>query len=126
MMKPDALARAISSAVVLSVRYSVIKGAKRDFGGSAAAIRSRYADAAATVVTGGVRLGMTTARLNTLAVAPTTERMRSPSRRCTCQSSGRVIVSVGAVIGRACFLCDYRAPATADRPALACIGQFEI
>jgi hypothetical protein len=44
-------------------------------------MRSRYAAAAATVVTGGVRFGITTARANVLAVAPTTERIISPSRR---------------------------------------------
>jgi len=65
---PLALARRISSAGVLSVRYSAISGSKRNPAGSAATIRSRYACAAAVVVTGGFRLGMTIARANCCAV----------------------------------------------------------
>src|SRR6266536_650458 len=41
---------------------------------------------------------MTTARAKTRAVAATTDRISSPSRKCRCQSSGRVSVSVVAVI----------------------------
>ena len=47
-----------------------------------------------TVVTGGVRLGMMTARPKCLAVCGTTDRMAAPSRTCRCQSSGRVMVRV--------------------------------
>src|SRR5271169_748715 len=107
MTKPLRRAWAISATAVLSVRYRVSRGAKRDPGGNAAAIRSRYAAAAATVVTGGSRLGMTTARPNTRAVAPTTERIGSPSRKWRCQSSGRVIVSVVTVIWSPRYRCDY-------------------
>ena len=47
---------------------------------------------AATVVTGGFRFGITIARANCRAVQGATASSMSPSRRCTCQSSGRRIV----------------------------------
>src|SRR5947208_2892205 len=108
MMNPDARACATSSSVVASVRYSVIKGANREPRGNAAAMRSRYAHAAATVVIGGWRLGMITARPKTLAVEPMTERMSSPSRTCKCQSSGRVIVKAAAFMGNRLWRHDYK------------------
>src|ERR1700682_1282447 len=46
---------------------------------------------------GGFRFGITIARANCRAVAPTTEAMSSPSRRCACQSSGRVIEIVSDI-----------------------------
>ena len=57
--------------------------------GTAARIRSRYASAAAVVVTGGERLGIATALANRAAVAGTTSASTAPSRKCACQSSGR-------------------------------------
>ena len=44
--------------------------------------------AAATVVIGGRRLGITIARANWAAVAGATACSIAPSRRCTCQSTG--------------------------------------
>lgn len=44
-------------------------------------MRWRYATAAATVVIGGTRLGITIARENTLAVLGATARSMAPSRR---------------------------------------------
>ena len=44
----------------------------------------------ATVVTGGFRFGITIARANWRAVCAATSARPMPSRRCTCQSSGRV------------------------------------
>src|SRR5258706_4796800 len=55
-------------------------------------MRSRYAFAFFTSTTGGSRFGITMARANSRAVAPTTSAIAFPSRRCACQSSGRVIV----------------------------------
>jgi hypothetical protein len=55
-------------------------------------MRWRYAAAAATVVTGGARLGMTMARANWRAVNSATASSIAPSRRWTCQSSGRRMV----------------------------------
>ena len=57
-------------------------------------MRSRYARAASTVATGGLRFGITIARANCRAVNATTLSSAAPSRRWRCQSSGRVIVSV--------------------------------
>src|SRR5262245_5876982 len=57
-------------------------------------MRSRYARAASTVATGGLRLGITIARANCRAVNATTLSSAAPSRRWRCQSSGRMIVSV--------------------------------
>ena len=92
---PESFARLTSSGDVLSVRYSVINGVKSAIpeAAQAAKMRSRYALAAATVVTGGRRFGMTIARRNTFAVAPITADSAGPSRRCRCQSSGRVSVT---------------------------------
>ena len=61
-------------------------------GGTAARIRSRYASAAAVVVTGGERFGIATARANRRTVAGTTSASTAPSRKCACQSSGLVSV----------------------------------
>src|SRR5207248_5294812 len=57
-------------------------------------MRSRYPRAAATSVTGGTRFGMTIARANWRAVHGNTVRSIAPSRKWTCQSSGRRIVIV--------------------------------
>jgi hypothetical protein len=50
------------------------------------------------VVTGGIRLGMMMALAKCCAVCGTTSRMAAPSRRCRCQSSGVVMVSVAALL----------------------------
>src|SRR2546426_5809987 len=55
-------------------------------------MRSRYAAASAVLVTGGLRLGITTARANTRAVWGSTLASVAPSRRCRWASSGRVSV----------------------------------
>src|SRR2546428_12232865 len=55
-------------------------------------MRSRYAAASAVLVTGGLRLGITTARANTRAVWGSTLASAAPSRRCRWASSGRVSV----------------------------------
>jgi hypothetical protein len=91
---PEAFARSISCGGVESVRYSVISGWKVLPAGRAARIRWRYACASAVVVIGGFRLGITMARPNCAAVNAATEARAGPSRRCTCQSSGRRRVSV--------------------------------
>src|SRR2546429_3603013 len=62
-------------------------------------MRSRYPRAAATSVTGGTRLGMTIARANWRAVHGNTACSIAPSRKWTCQSSGRRIVIVSGVGG---------------------------
>ena len=49
--------------------------------------------ARAAVVTGGFKLGMITARPNWRAVCGNTADKASASRKCKCQSSGRVRVS---------------------------------
>ena len=88
---PAALASRMVSAVVLSVRYRVIRGWK-SVPRAAARMRSLYAMAALASVTGGTRLGMMIARPKQAAVAGTTSFRMSPSRTCRCQSSGRVMV----------------------------------
>src|SRR5690606_41782194 len=70
-------------------------------------MRSRYAPAIATLVTGGLRLGMITARANCLAANGATLASCAPSRRCRCQSSGRVIVSVDMMARRSKGLTGY-------------------
>jgi len=70
---PTCFAATTSSGVVLSVRYTVIRGVKLVvvllfWGGMAASIRDLYSKAAAAVVTGGTRLGMMTALANVEAV----------------------------------------------------------
>ena len=80
-----------SAGAIESVRYAVIRGVNSRSAGHAALMRSRYARAAATVVTGGRRLGITIARRKRRAVWATTCVSISPSRRCTCQSSGAMI-----------------------------------
>src|SRR3546814_4881426 len=55
-------------------------------------IRSRWAAALAMSGTGGGRFGITIARANWRAVHGSTSRSIAPSRRWTCQSSGRAIV----------------------------------
>ena len=96
-----ALARAISSGGVLSVRYSVISGWKRDAlpaGGQDALDGSRSACAA--VVTGGFRFGITIGARELRCAVRHTEASAAPSRRCRCQSSGRVIsMRVGVMAG---------------------------
>src|SRR5207248_4765803 len=62
-------------------------------------MRSRYPRAAATSVTGGTRFGMTIARANWRAVRGNTACSIAPSRKWTCQSSGRRIVIVSGVGG---------------------------
>src|SRR5512134_1601672 len=62
--------------------------------GNAARMRLRYSSASAVVVTGGRRFGITMARANWRAVCGRTAASAAPSRRCRCQSSGRVIVRV--------------------------------
>src|SRR5204862_7261063 len=62
-------------------------------------MRSRYPRAAATSVTGGTRFGMTIARANWRAVHGNTACSIAPSRKWTCQSSGRRIVIVSGVGG---------------------------
>src|SRR5438552_17419133 len=69
-----------------------MSGSKPERFGSAARMRLRYAFAFLTSTTGGFRFGITMARANCRAVAPAMEAIASPSRRCACQSSGRVIV----------------------------------
>src|SRR5438876_7915306 len=98
-MKPLALAARISAGVVLSVRYSASQGWKADPRGRAARIRSRYAAASAVLTTGGRRFGITKARVNWRAVAGRTLAIAAPSRRCRCQSSGRVSVMVSREAG---------------------------
>ena len=63
-------------------------------------MRSRYARAAAMLLTGGTKFGITIARANCRAVNGSTLARISLSRRCTCQSSGRrsAIVSMPATI----------------------------
>src|SRR5450759_3821192 len=61
-------------------------------------MRSRYLAAAATVVTGGLRFGITIARAKRRAVSGSTALSASPSRRCRCQSSGWM--SVISCIGK--------------------------
>src|SRR3569623_1886268 len=75
-----------------SVRYSVISGVKSLPGGSAARMRAREAAAIALGGTGGERFGMTIARANCRAGWCATASSMAPSRRWTCQSSGRRIV----------------------------------
>lgn len=60
----------------------------------------RYASAIATVVTGGRRFGMMIARANCRALCGNTDWSASPSRRCRCQSSGRVIVILFVCMAR--------------------------
>jgi hypothetical protein len=55
---------------------------------------ARGSPAPPAVVTGGFRLGITMARPNWRAVKGSTACSAAPSRRCRCQSSGRVIVRV--------------------------------
>ena len=72
-----AFARAISAADVRSVRYSVISGSNDVPGGQRREDSRRDRPRPpAVVVTGGFRLGMTIARPNTRAVAPTTAAQR--------------------------------------------------
>src|ERR1700733_7692229 len=66
-------------------------------GGSAARIRARYSSAAAVVLTGGTRLGITTARAKRAALNGSTARSSPPSRRCRCQSSGRRMTSASTL-----------------------------
>lgn len=54
----NSLACLISRGLVVSVKYSVIRGIKLELGGNAFKMESRYATAAAVVVTGGFRFGM--------------------------------------------------------------------
>src|SRR6185312_8341602 len=61
---------------------------------TAASIRLRYSKACFAVVTGGTRFGITMARAKHAAVKLTTDFRMSPSRKWTCQSSGRRMVSV--------------------------------
>ena len=89
---PLAFAKAISSAVVLSVKYKVINGSKFKPTGRALKIRARYSLANAVVVIGGRKFGITIARANCLAVSGNTALSAAPSLKCTCQSSGRVMV----------------------------------
>ena len=94
---------------VSSVRYSVISGVEAASPARAArpgSGRGRRAPAA-TVVTGGLRFGMTIARPKTRAVAPTTAASAAPSRRCRCQSSGRRQREAGC--GGAREILEYRA-----------------
>src|SRR5882672_3303912 len=69
-----------------------MSGWKRAPAGNAARMRSRYSSASRVVVTGGLRLGITMARAKRRAVSGSTARRCSPSRKCRCQSSGRVSV----------------------------------
>src|SRR6266480_2954586 len=57
---------------------------------------------------------MTMARPNARAVAPTTDRINSPSRKWRCQSSGRVIVSFVCIIQSRCSCAIIRAPPHRD------------
>src|SRR5437899_9150205 len=57
-------------------------------------MRSRYAAAKAVVVTGTLRFGITMARAKVRSACGRTLAISGPSRRCRCQSSGRVIVRV--------------------------------
>ena len=93
---PSARARPISSGGSVSVRYSVINGEKSLPFGRAARMRLRYALAISVLVIGGLRFGITTARANWRALAGSTAAIAAPSRRCRCQSSGRVMRSVTA------------------------------
>src|SRR2546425_9832981 len=56
-------------------------------------MRSRYSSACCVVRTGGFRLGITMARAKRRALSASTEAMAGPSRKCRCQSSGRLSVS---------------------------------
>src|SRR5688572_2743815 len=99
-MNPLSFAARISCGDTVSVRYSVISGSKREPAGSAARMRSRYAAAMATVVTGGFRFGMMIARANCRAVKGRTLASWAPSRTCRCQSSGRRIRNLVMLLSR--------------------------
>ena len=98
MTIPLACAALICSGVVLSVRYSVISGSNapaatpRD--AAAPRMRSRYAAAASTVVTGGTRLGIAIARRNCALHACTVSASTGSSRKWWWKSSGVRMVSV--------------------------------
>ena len=59
---PAAAASLMSSGVVLSVRYSVMRGSKSESGPKASVMRALYALASAAFTTGGTRFGMMMAR----------------------------------------------------------------
>ena len=61
-----------------------MSGSKATPGGTAARTRLLYAAASARDLTGGFRLGITTARPNTRAVKGTTDVRETPSRRWRC------------------------------------------
>mmetsp|Transcript_19946 Transcript_19946/g.60390 ORF Transcript_19946/g.60390 Transcript_19946/m.60390 type:complete len:207 (+) Transcript_19946:541-1161(+) len=85
---PLSLAVWISSGVVLSVKYSVIRGSKPSAsGGTHARMRSRYSSAIAVVVTGGRRFGMARARRKPRATCATVLASTSPSRKWWWKSS---------------------------------------
>ena len=79
-MYSDSAAFLISDSSVCAVKYKVINGVKLDLKGSVCKISSRYAKACATVVTGGLRLGMMMARANCLAVCGKTVFKIAPFR----------------------------------------------
>src|SRR5687768_7909168 len=89
-------------------------------------MRPRYAAAETTVVTGGRRFGMTIARPNTFAVAPTTAESAAPSRRCRCQSSGRASVTREGVTAEdmeSTYGGDYKDAARSNRTFARVPGQ---
>lgn len=65
-----------------------MRGSKLSPSGTWARIRSRYAKASSTVLTGGTRFGMQIARANCFAKSGTVRFRAKPSRKCACQSSG--------------------------------------
>src|SRR5688572_14085713 len=99
-MNPLLFAARSSGGGVVSVRYSVSNGSKRTPAGSAARMRSRYAAAMATVVTGGFRFGMMIARANCRTLNGRTLASWAPSRTCRCQSSGRRIRNLVMLLSR--------------------------
>ena len=70
-----------------------MSGSKSTPAGTSARMRFRYAVASAALMTGGVRFGMTMARLAQRAMSGTVVLRAGPSLRWICQSSGAVSVS---------------------------------
>ena len=91
--------------------------------GIAARIRSRYARAAAVVVTGGERFGIATARANRAALAGTTSASTAPSRKCACQSSGRMRVISSMSVSLQDAMAESRHPSPGHRNGPSCGRQ---
>ena len=70
-----------SSGEVVSVKYNTIRGSKALPSGTCAMMRSRYAFASSTVLTGGTVFGIQIARENCWAKSGTVRCNARPSRR---------------------------------------------